>query len=137
MPPAPAGFPGATVAHVGVAVASIPEALAFYRDVLGLAAAAPETADGALVVSLTLGPTQIELLQSDDPESPIGRFVARRGPGLHHVCLRVPDLDAALTRCRALGYRLVDEAPRAGAHGRRVAFVHPKATAGVLVELTD
>jgi len=137
LPPASADFPGATLAHVGVAVASIPEALGFYRDVLGLATTAPETADGATVVSLTLGPAQIELLQADDPESPIGRFIARRGPGIHHVCLRVGDLDAALARCRALGYRLVDETPRPGAHGRRVAFVHPKATAGILVELTD
>lgn len=137
MPHEPDAFPGATLAHVGVAVERLEAALGFYRDVLGLAATAPETADGATVVSLTAGGAQIELLQPLDPESPIGRFLARRGPGIHHLCLRVPDLDAALERCRRLGYRLVDETPRPGAHGRRVAFVHPKATAGILLELTD
>jgi methylmalonyl-CoA/ethylmalonyl-CoA epimerase len=129
--------PGATIAHIGVAVTSIAEALAFYRDVLGLPATAPETADGATVVSLALGGSQIELLEAADPAGPIARFLARRGPGIHHVCVRVPDLDTALARCRAAGYRLVDEVPRPGAHGRRVAFIHPTATAGILVELTD
>ncbi len=129
--------PGATIDHIGVAVTSIADALAFYRDVLGLRPTAPETADGATIVSLTLGGSQIELLESADPASPIARFIARRGPGIHHVAVRVPDLDAALARCRAAGYRLVDEAPRPGAHGRRVAFIHPTATAGILVELTD
>lgn len=137
IPPDLPAEPGATVAHVGVAVTSITEALAFYRDVLGLPTTAPETADGATVVSIRMGPTQIELLEAADPESPIGKFIARRGPGIHHVCLRVPDLDAALARCRELGYRLVDDAPRPGAHGRRVAFLHPKSTAGILLELTD
>jgi len=137
MPPAPEGVPGATVAHVALAVASIPEAVAFYRDVLGLRVSEPDTADGATVVSLALGPSQVELLQTDDPESPIGKFLARRGPGIHHLCVRVPDLDGTLERCRALGYRLVDDVPRPGAHGRRVAFIHPRATAGILVELSD
>ena len=136
MPPAP-DVPGATVAHVGIAVARIPEALAFYRDVLGLRASESETADGATVVSIALGPAQVELLHSDDPGSPVGKYLARRGNGIHHLCLRVPDLDRTLERCRALGYRLVDAAPRPGAHGRRVAFIHPTATAGILVELTD
>jgi len=128
---------GATIDHIGVAVTSIADALAFYRDVLGLRPTPPETADGATIVSLTLGGSQIELLEAADPASPIARFIARRGPGIHHVSVRVPDLDAALARCRAAGYRLVDEAPRPGAHGRRVAFIHPTATAGILVELTD
>ncbi|MGD0484918.1 MAG: VOC family protein [Gemmatimonadales bacterium] len=96
-----------------------------------------EAGAGATIVSLTLGGSQIELLEAADPASPIARFIARRGPGIHHVSVRVPDLDAALARCRAAGYRLVDEAPRPGAHGRRVAFIHPTATAGILVELTD
>ena len=133
----PEAGPGATIDHIGVAVTSIADALAFYRDVLGLLPTAPETADGATIVSLPLGGSQIELLEATDPASPIARFIARRGPGIHHVCVRVPDLDAALARCRAAGYRLVDEAPRPGAHGRRVAFIHPTATAGILVELTD
>ena len=137
IPPALASEPGVTVAHVGIAVTSIADAAAFYRDVLGLPTTPPETADGVTVVSVRLGPSQVELLEASDPESPIGRFVARRGPGIHHVCLRVPDLDAALARCRAAGYRLIDEVPRPGAHGRRVAFIHPKSTAGILLELTD
>ena len=132
-----ATVPGATVAHVGVAVPSIAAALGFYRDVLGCAVSAPEAADGATVVSVGLGDTQLELLEPVDPEGPIARFLAKRGPGIHHVCLRVPDLEAALARCRAAGHRLIDEAPRPGAHGRRVAFLHPTSTAGILVELTD
>jgi methylmalonyl-CoA/ethylmalonyl-CoA epimerase len=129
--------PDVSVAHVGVAVASIAEALPFYRDVLGLPVAPPESADGATIVAVSLGATQLELLESADPAGPVARYLARRGPGLHHVCLRVPDLDGALARCRAAGYRLIDESPRPGAHGRRVAFIHPSATAGILLELTD
>lgn len=133
----PSIVPGATLAHVGVAVRSIADALGFYRDVLGGAASAPELADGATVVSVACGPAQVELLEPAGPDGPIARFLAKRGPGIHHVCLRVPDLDAALARCRTAGYRLIDEAPRPGAHGRRVAFLHPSSTAGVLVELSD
>jgi methylmalonyl-CoA/ethylmalonyl-CoA epimerase len=125
------------IAHVGVAVSDLDSALAFYRDVLGLAPHPRETADGAEIVSLPFGDAAVELLTSSDPASPIGKFLARRGPGIHHICYRVPDLDAALAACRAAGYALVDETPRAGAGGRRIAFVHPKATAGVLLELTE
>src|SRR6266571_1659193 len=111
----------ARVAHVGIAVPSIAHALAFYRDILGL----------------TLGDVRIELLEPRDPASPVAKFLARRGPGIHHICYRVPDLDQALERCRAAGYRLVDEQPRRGAAGRRIAFLHPHATAGILLELTE
>ena len=127
----------ARVAHVGIAVPSIAAALPFYRDVLGLEPGRPETADGATIVGLTLGDVQVELLEPRDPDGPVAKFLARRGPGIHHICYRVPDLDGALQRCRAAGYRLVDEAPRRGAGGRRIAFVHPKATAGILLELTE
>lgn len=137
IPLPPETGPGATLAHVGVAVTSLSEALPFYRDLLGLPVAPPETADGATIVVVDLGDTRIELLEAADPSSPIARFVAKRGPGIHHLCLRVPDLDAALARCRAAGLRLVDETPRPGADGRRVAFIHPAATAGILLELTD
>jgi methylmalonyl-CoA/ethylmalonyl-CoA epimerase len=125
------------IAHVGIAVSDLDAALAFYRDVLGLVPHPPETADGAEIVSLPFGDAEVELLASTDPSSPISRFLARRGPGIHHICYRVPDLDAALAACRAAGYRLVDETPRRGAGGRRIAFVHPKATAGILLELTE
>jgi len=125
------------LAHVGVAVTSLAEALPFYRDVLGLVPGHPETADGASIVSLRFGDVDVELLEPIDPASPVAKFLARRGPGIHHICYRVPDLDAALTRCRAAGYRLIDETPRRGAGGRRIAFLHPKATNGILLELTE
>jgi methylmalonyl-CoA/ethylmalonyl-CoA epimerase len=125
------------IAHVGIAVPDLETALAFYRDVLGIEPRPPETADGATIVSLPFGESEVELLAPLDAESPIGRFLAKRGPGIHHICYRVPDLDAALEACRAAGYRLVDEVPRTGAGGRRIAFLHPKSTAGILLELTD
>jgi methylmalonyl-CoA/ethylmalonyl-CoA epimerase len=125
------------IAHVGVAVSDLDSALAFYRDVLGLVPHPPETADGAEIVSLPFGDAEVELLTSADPATPIGRFLARRGPGIHHICYRVPDLDAAVAACRAAGYRLVDEVPRKGAGGRRIAFIHPSATAGILLELSE
>jgi methylmalonyl-CoA/ethylmalonyl-CoA epimerase len=125
------------IAHVGVAVADLDAALAFYRDVLGLSPHPTEEADGAAIVSLPFGESEVELLAPLRADSPIARFLERRGPGIHHICYRVPDLDAALASCRAAGYRLVDETPRTGASGRRIAFVHPKATAGILLELTE
>jgi methylmalonyl-CoA/ethylmalonyl-CoA epimerase len=125
------------IAHVGVAVADLETAVAFYRDVLGLTPHAPETVDGATIVSLPFGEADVELLAPQTPDSPIGRFLARRGPGIHHISYRVANLDAALAACRAAGYRLIDEAPRVGAAGRRIAFIHPKATAGILLELTE
>ena len=127
----------AALAHVGVAVQDLAGAAAFYRDVLGLAPGAPATGDGATIVCLTAGSTAVELLTSTDPASPIGKFLARHGPGIHHLCFRVPDLDRALERCRAAGYRLIDDVPRPGAGGRRVAFLHPRATGGILLELSD
>src|SRR5437899_9085097 len=104
---------------------------------LGTAAGTPETADGATIVSLHFGEVDVELLEPRDPASPVARFLDRRGPGIHHICYRVSDLDATLARCRAAGYQLVDDRPRTGAGGRRIAFVHPQATAGILLELTD
>lgn len=125
------------IAHVGIAVPDLPSAAAFYRDVLGLVPHPPEQADGADILGFSLGESGIELLAPREPGSPIARFLERRGPGIHHICYRVPDLDAALATCRAQGYRLVDETPRLGAGGRRIAFVHPKSTAGILIELTE
>jgi methylmalonyl-CoA/ethylmalonyl-CoA epimerase len=125
------------VAHVGIAVVSIAAALPFYRDILGLVPGSPEIADGTTIVSLTLGDVQVELLEPRHSDSPVAKFLARRGPGIHHICYRVPDLDRALEECRAAGYRLVDSTPRSGAGGRRIAFLHPAATAGILLELTE
>ncbi len=125
------------IAHVGIAVPDLDAALAFYRDVLDLTPHAPEVADGAAIVSLPFGDSEVELLAPLEPESPIARFLDRRGPGIHHICYRVSNLDQALDACRTAGYRLIDETPRIGAGGRRIAFVHPKATAGILLELTE
>ncbi len=127
----------ARVAHIGVAVSDLEEAVRFYRDVLGLEPSPPETADGAEIVSIPFGDVDVELLTPREDDSPITRFLATRGPGIHHVCYRVPDLDSALAACRQHGYLLVDQIPRAGAGGRRIAFIHPKATAGILLELTE
>ena len=125
------------IAHIGIAVENLGDALAFYRNVLGLEPRAPESVDGATIVSLPFGGTVVELLEPATPDGPIAKFLAKRGPGIHHVCYEVADLDGALLRCRAAGYRLVDETPRTGADGRRIAFVHPKSTAGILIELTQ
>lgn len=125
------------IAHIGVAVDSIDAALSFYRDVLGLTPGTPERADGARIVSLPFGGSEVELLEPESPDSPVAKFLARRGPGIHHVCYRVPDLDRALAACTAAGYRLVDQVPRTGAGGHRIAFLHPKTTAGILIELTE
>ncbi len=127
----------AALAHVGVAVQDLAGAVAFYRDVLGLAVGAAQAGDGATIVCLEAGGTTVELLASADPASPIGKYLARHGPGIHHLCFRVPDLDAALARCRAAGLRLIDDVPRPGADGHRVAFLHPRATGGILLELSD
>lgn len=128
---------GPRIAHVGIAVPDLEAALAFYRDVLGIEPHAPEAADGAAILSLPFGDSDVELLAPLTPDSPIGKFLAKRGPGIHHICYRVPDLDAALEACREAGYRLIDDVPRRGAAGRRIAFIHPKATEGILLELTD
>ncbi len=125
------------IAHIGIAVKDLDDALRFYRDVLGLVPHPPEVADGATIVSLPFGESEVELLEARDADSPIAKFIERRGPGIHHVCYRVADLDAALDQARQAGYRLVDDAPRTGAGGCRIAFLHPKSTAGILIELTE
>jgi methylmalonyl-CoA/ethylmalonyl-CoA epimerase len=79
----------------------------------------------------------VELLEPQGADTPIGRFIDKRGPGIHHICFAVADIDATLDRCRAAGIRLIDEVPRLGAEGKRIAFIHPSATAGVLVELSE
>lgn len=126
-----------TIAHIGVAVPEIAAAERFFRDVLGATPKPLEAADGASIVSLPFGDVDIELLEPQTDEGPVAKFIAKRGPGIHHICFRVPDLDAALQNCRDRGYRLVDDEPRTGAHGRRVAFLHPKSTSGILLELTE
>ena len=129
--------PTITIDHIGVAVRALPDALPFYRDVLGLSTVPLDDADGAHIAGLAAGDALVELLEPVGPDTPVGKFVDRRGPGLHHICLATTDLDATLERCRAAGVRLIDEVPRVGAEGKRIAFIHPSATGGVLVELTE
>jgi methylmalonyl-CoA/ethylmalonyl-CoA epimerase len=128
---------GTRVSHIGIAVEALDESLPFFRDVLGLNEVALEDADGASIVGLSAGEPLVELLEADDPSSPIARFVAKRGPGIHHICFAVDDLDAMLDRCRVAGIELIDDEPRVGAEGKRIAFLHPRSTGGVLVELSD
>ena len=128
---------GTRLAHIGIAVRSLDEILPFYRDILDLPEVPLDDADGAAIAGLSAGDPLVELLEAESPDSPIGRFVAKRGPGIHHICFAVDDLDAALERCRAAGIRLIDESPRIGAEKKRIAFLHPSATAGVLIELSE
>jgi methylmalonyl-CoA/ethylmalonyl-CoA epimerase len=128
---------GTRIAHIGVAVRDLEELLPFYRDVLALPETPLTDSDGARIVGLVAGESLIELLEADSPRTPIGRFVAKRGPGIHHICFAVDDLDRTLERCRAAGVRLIDDTPRIGAEGKRIAFLHPSATGGVLVELSE
>ncbi len=123
--------PRARVAHIGIAVASLDEAAAFYRDVLGLTTSPPETSDGAHIVSVRLGDINVEFLTPATPDGPIARFLERRGPGIHHVCYRVPDLDRALASARSHGYRLIDEQPRPGAGGRRMSATSHRPCHGI------
>ncbi|HUF27763.1 MAG TPA: methylmalonyl-CoA epimerase [Gemmatimonadaceae bacterium] len=128
---------GSRIAHVGIAVRALDDQLPFYRDVLGMPEVTLDDADGARIAGLAAGQPLVELLESEHPDSPIGRYLARRGPGIHHICFAVDDLEATLDRCRAAGVRLIDQTPRLGAEGKRIAFVHPGSTGGVLVELSE
>ena len=125
------------IAHIGIAVDSLDALRPFLRDVLQMPEVPLDDTDGARIAGLAAGESLVELLEAADPASPIGKFVAKRGPGIHHVCFAVDDLDQALERCRRAGVRLVDETPRVGAEGKRIAFLHPGATGGVLVELSE
>jgi methylmalonyl-CoA/ethylmalonyl-CoA epimerase len=133
-PPRPTG---ASIAHIGIAVQALDESVSFYRDVLGMPEAPLDDSDGARIVGLAAGEALVELLEAEAPDSPIGKFIAKRGPGIHHVCFAVDDLDGVLAKCRQHGIRLIDEAPRRGAEGKRIAFLHPSSTSGVLVELAE
>ena len=133
----PASPRGTRIAHLGIAVEQLEAILPFYRDILNLPEVPLDDADGATIVGLQAGESLIELLQPDESESPIGKFLSRRGPGIHHICFAVDDLDGTLARCKAHGVPLIDEVPRLGAEGKRIAFLHPRGTHGVLVELSE
>jgi methylmalonyl-CoA/ethylmalonyl-CoA epimerase len=136
----------ASLDHIGIAVSDLAAALAFYRDALGLEIDVPEDVptqrvrarfvrlDGAGVATAAPG---LELLEATAEDSPIAKYVGKRGPGLHHITLRVEDLRASLAELKSRGVRLIDESPRPGAHGALVAFIHPSSAHGVLVELME
>lgn len=128
-----------SIDHIGVAVGDMESAVQLYRDRLGMREQHRETLDeqGVEAVLLEVGESHVELLRGLSEDSGVGRFVVERGPGMHHVAYRTDDLDAALSAVRAAGLRLVDEQPRAGIRGSRVAFLHPKGTGGVLTELVE
>jgi len=128
---------GTRIAHIGIAVRSLDALLPLYRDVLGLPEVPLDDADGARIAGLAAGESLVELLEPEAAGSPIDKFIEKRGPGIHHLCLAVDDLDSTLEKCRAAGIALIDYVPRIGAEGKRIAFLHPKSTGGVLIELSE
>ena len=127
------------VEHIGVATRSIDDALKFWRDALGLEVRHTETVEeqGVRVAMLPVGEARIELLEPTGDSSPVAKFLEKRGPGVHHVAVRVADIRASLAQLKAAGARLIDEEPRVGAGGCLVAFVHPSSSGGVLLELVE
>jgi methylmalonyl-CoA/ethylmalonyl-CoA epimerase len=125
--------------HVGVAVEDIDAALALYRDSLGMPLVHRETVaeQGVEAALLDVGDGHVELLQPLGPDTAVGKFLARRGPGLHHIAYRVPDVEQALSALAEAGMRLIDDRARRGIRGSRVAFVHPASTGGVLTEIVQ
>lgn len=125
------------VDHIGIAVSNLEESLKMYTDILGMTLHGTETVEEQKVKTafLPLGETEIELLESTAPDGPIGKFIEARGQGIQHIAFRVDDIEAALAELKAKGVRLIDEKPRYGAGGAKIAFLHPKATGGVLIEL--
>ena len=125
--------------HIGIATRGIEDAMTFYRDALGLDTAETEEVPDqkVRVAMLPIGESRIELLEATSADSPISRFLEKRGPGIHHIAVQVDDIRAALANLREKGARLIDEEPRQGAGGCLVAFVHPSSTGGVLLELVE
>jgi methylmalonyl-CoA epimerase len=128
---------GTTIAHVGLAVRENAALRALFHDVLGLADVPLADSDGARIAGYAAGDALIELLEPSVDGTPISKFIEKRGPGIHHVCLAVDDLDGMLAKCRAAGITPIDPEPRRGAEGKRVAFLHPKSTGGILIELSE
>ena len=125
--------------HVALAVEDLEASVRLWVDVLGLEELGRETVveQGVHVAFLDAGGTRIELLEPIESETAVGRHLSRRGPGIHHLCVRVPDLEAALEELKVQGVPLINDSPQPGAHGTRVAFVHPRGTGGVLLELVE
>ena len=125
--------------HIGIAVRSLTEALKVYEAAVGLTVTGYDQVvdQGVNVAMLDIGESRIELLEPIGPDSPIEKFMTKRGEGIHHIAVRVDDIEEALERLKASGVRLVDAVPRRGAHNTRVAFIHPSSTHGVLLELVE
>jgi methylmalonyl-CoA/ethylmalonyl-CoA epimerase len=127
------------ISHIGIAVESIEQALPFYRDVLGLEYEGEEVVaeQKVKVAFLVIGESRIELLEPTAPDSPVAKFLEKNGPGIHHLAYQVEGLQGRLDALKGQGVRLIDETPRVGAHHTRIAFLHPKASGGVLTELCE
>jgi methylmalonyl-CoA/ethylmalonyl-CoA epimerase len=125
--------------HIAIAVSNVEEAAAFYRDALGLEVQHIEEVGGQAVkvAFLPVGGSEIELVEPTSEDSGTAKFLSQHGPGMHHLCLEVDDLDATLARLKAQGVQLINEEPVPGAGGKRIAFIHPRSTSGVLIELTE
>lgn len=125
------------ISHIGIAVTSIDESTPFYRDVLGMEFEGSEVVEEqkVKVAFFVVGESRIELLEPTSSDSPVARFLEKNGPGVHHVAYEVADLEERLLQLKSEGVKLIDEAPRTGAHKTRIAFLHPKASGGVLTEL--
>ena len=125
--------------HIGIAVKSLREAIKVYEETLGLKVSGYDEVDeqGVRVAMLNIGESRIELLEPTRPDSAIEKFMTKRGEGIHHIAVRVENIEAAIERLKSSGVRLVDSVPRRGAHGTRTAFVHPSSTHGVLLELVE
>ena len=127
------------IEHIGIAVESLDESAPFWREVLGITHRTTETVEPEGVVTdiYDTGSGKVELLSALSEDSPIGKFLAKRGPGIHHICLQVDDIRGAIVELKAAGVKLVKDEPSVGAEGYLVVFVHPSSTGGVLVELTE
>lgn len=125
--------------HIAVAVNNLDESLRFYKEVLGLECITVETVEeqGVKVAKLELGSTHIELLEPLGPDTPVGKYLAKRGPGLHHICVYIDNIEKELDKLKNAGVKLIDDKPKIGADGAFIAFVHPQATGGVLLELSQ
>jgi methylmalonyl-CoA/ethylmalonyl-CoA epimerase len=125
--------------HIGLATNTVEDGLALWRDVLGLEVDTTEeiAEQGVRVAMLAIGDTHVELLEPLSPESPVGKFISKRGPGIHHIAVEVKDIHASLAEFKKRGARLIDETPRVGARGCLVAFIHPATTNGILLELVQ
>jgi methylmalonyl-CoA/ethylmalonyl-CoA epimerase len=125
--------------HIGIAVKGLDQASAFYKDILGLEVKAIETVDEQKVnvAFIPITDSEVELLESTEPDGPVAKFIDARGEGVQHIAFRVEDLEEALAELKAKGIRLIDQSPRKGAGGAKIAFIHPKETNGVLVEICE